>query len=607
MSRVGRETLTNRFDIHAIQIDIVDTTEKAFECLRWLSDVQTPVMSVDVETSGFDWYDGKLRLFQLGSLTEGWAVPFEMFPGLVDELLTILDRRQLPLVGHNFKFDLHWIERHTRWTPRHWRLYHDTLPLSAVIDSSGSKALKDLSHQFVTPYARIFEKKLQADMKAGGWGWHDVPVLLESYWTYGVLDTILTANLFQTLLPMAADRGCLDAYEVERGCMPGLYSMERRGMIVDSQHCHDQLEILHARLDEINVEAYDLFGITNINSGDQLTRAFLDAGIELTAKTKTGRYQMNKKVLEHLVATVDHPLMALVGEHRSKERFAGSYYSNFLKFQRSDGRVHPQYNQSQARTGRMSAQFPAIQTLPRPETDKDVRNSFVADEGNVLISTDFTNIEARIFAHFAEEQGMLQAIRDGIDLHGYTAKEVYHLADIASKDDPRRQVAKNTLFCLLFGGGVEKIAATAHVSIQDAEEAHAGIHRAFPGIKTFQRRAQGTAKDNLRMTGKAWLRGVDGRILAMKENDDRYYAFTNWLIQGTATVLLKQRLAVIHQMGLTEYCIAAIHDEVVGEVPEEDAEEFSHLMAEAMLDEHQFAVPIVADPGKPATRLGDAK
>jgi DNA polymerase-1 len=596
------------FNLKQCQIEIVDSTDRAYEFLRWIGNVQTPVMGVDVETSGLDWFDGQLRLVQFGSKSEGWAVPFEMFPQLVNEAMKILDDRRMPLVGHNFKFDLHWLERHTTWTPKNWGIYHDTLLMASVLDSSGSKGLKDLAARYVSDIAKDGQSALQEAFKKGGWTWGTVPVMLEAYWVYGVIDTILTVNLMEVLLQMVHDAGCMEAYEVERGCVPALFAMERRGILIDSDYCRDHITKLHGRMAEIDSEVFE-FGVANINAGDQLVRAFLDAGVELTAKTPSGKYSMSKDALEELVSREgNHPLVALVGEHRSAQKFASSYYENFLAYQRSDGRVHPAYRQAQARTGRMSAQFPAIQTLPRPETDRDVRNSFVADEGNVFISTDFANVEARIFAHFAQEDGMLEAIRSGVDLHGYTAQQVYHQWDtVAPKDHPLRQVAKNTLFCMLFGGGPGKVATTAGVDIETAKESFDGIHRAFPGIKVFQKRVEAAALQNLAETGRAWIRGVDGRILMMSENDDRYYAFTNWLIQGTATVLLKQRLAVIHNMGLSESCVATIHDEVVGEIPEEDAEEFAVLMAEAMLDEHQFSVPVVAEPGTPARRLGDAK
>lgn len=609
-------------DLNSIEVEFVDSTEKAFEFLRWISDVRTPIMAVDVETSGFDWYDGELKLVQFGTLTQGWAIPFRWFARLIEEAMAILTRRRIPLVGHNFRFDLHFLDRNLRWEPTLWGLYHDTWPLSSVIESSGSKALKDLSEIKVTPFAKVGQDRLKEDMKRGGWDWATVPVDLQSYWVYGVLDTIFNANLFATLRMEAEAKGVMKAYEIEQGCFPALFMMEKRGILVDAEHCNAQLAELSAAMERLRSQALSEYGIESIGSKDQLIRAFLDHGVELIDKSKkTGRYLLNKDVFEALeIREGKNPLVALVSEYRKAEKYSSSYYENFLRFQRSDGRVHPSYRQSQARTGRMSAVDPAIQTLPRPKDDdfarikndwpQQVRNSFVADEGHVLISTDFTNVEARIFAHFAEEAGMLDAIRNDIDLHGYTAQQVYGLwpeTGVAPKDDPKRQIAKNTLFCMLFGGGAAKVALTAHTDIETAKGAFDGIHRAFPGIKRFQRMAESQARENLEDTGRAWVRGHDGRILMLSENDERFYAFTNYLIQGTATILLKQRLAAIHNVGLSSYCVAAIHDEVVSEVPEEEATEYVQVIEDAMRDDHQFSVPIVAESGHPAKRLGDAK
>lgn len=605
-------------DLSKIQVEFVDSTEKAYEFIRWISDVRTPVMAVDVETNGFNWMDGELRLVQFGTLTQGWAIPFKRFAQLVLEALRILTKRRTPLTGHNFRFDLHWLERHTGWEPTLWGIYHDTLPLASVIESSGSKTLKDLAETHVSPIAKIGQSKLQDDMKRGGWDWGTVPVDLESYWVYGVLDTILSANLLAVQLPEAHNKGCREAYDVEMGCFPALYWMEKNGMLIDSDYCHEQITYLTEKMDAAKAHVLEQYGITHIGSKDQLVRAFLDAGVELTAKTDHGNYKLDKEAFAELeVREGKNPLVRAVSEHRQAEKYVSSYYENFLRFQRSDGRVHPSYRQSQARTGRMSATDPAVQTIPRSrshdeveQVGHDVRNAFVAGEGNMLISTDFVNVEARIFADFAQEVGMLQAIRDGVDLHGYTAQQVYGLwpeTGVAPKDDPLRQVAKNTLFCMLFGGGPGKVAQTAGVDLETAKGAFNGIHKAFPGIKRFQKRTEQQAVENMRDSGRAWVKGHDGRILMLSENDERYYAFTNYLIQGTATVLLKQRLAVIHNSGLSPFVVAAIHDEVISEVPEEDATEYVNIIENAMRDDHQFSVPIVASSGRPAKRLGDAK
>ena len=588
-------------------------TASAIQFLDWL-DRDRRLVGVDVETDGLDWFDGQLRLVQFGDETSGWAIPFARFQHVVVEALAILDRRRTPVVGHNFKFDMHFLERNTGWTldSTSWHRCHDTMLLAGVIDSSGTKALKDLAEFYVHKSAKVGQTLLHDDMKRGGWTWGTVPIDLPTYWGYGVLDTILTVHLFWVLHAKASLMAVLEAYEVERAAMPVLYAIERKGMLVDADHCRTQQAELLERCDEIEVVAQG-FGLSNIRSGAQIAECLQRRGVELVTLTDSGNgFKMDSDALDEILERTNDPLAAMVAEYRHGLKMANTYYGNFLKFVRSDDRVHPSYRPIEARTGRMSATNPAVQTLPRPSESNgnanQVRNAFIAPDGHVLISTDFANVEARIFAHFANEEGMIDAIKAGVDLHGYTAKEMYNLDAIAGKDDPLRQIAKSVLFALLFGGGVGRVAITAGVDFATAQHAVTAIHKAFPGIKRFQSAMTESAKQNLEENKtQAFIRGIDGRVLSLREDDDRFYAFTNYMIQGAATVVLKRRLAVIDAMGLTKFCIAAIHDEVVAEVPVEDEVEFAHAMAEAMNDFETFRVPIEAVPGKGAARLGDAK
>lgn len=595
-----------RFNPANVKIQLVSNMDTAFEFLDWIKHVPDQLIGLDVETDGLDWYDGKLRLVQFGTLTEGWAVPYEDYPALVKEALRILSDRSKFFVTHNGKFDLHFIERNTDWLPKEWRFLHDTMLMAAVLNSSGSKALKDLSEAYVWPGAKRWQSSLKDDMKNGGWEWGTVPIDLPSYWIYGVLDTILTVHLFYVLYEKCISAGTMEAYENERAATPGLYYIERNGMLLDAEHTREQQSKLHGRCSEIE-KGVTQYGIENIQSTSQIALALLDAGVVLTEKTDSGKWKMDKDTFDLIAATNDHPLVNMVKEHRSATKMASTYYGNFLTYQRSDGRCHPFYRPVVARTGRMSADMPAILTVPRPGTNSEVRNSFVADEGNLLISTDFSNVEARVFAHFAREEGMLDAFRRGVDLHSYTAKEIFRLDQMAAKDDPLRQIAKNALFCTLFGGGASKVAITAGVSLAEGERAIQGLFAAFPGIKTFQKLTIQTATDNLKAHGSAFVRGIDGRILAMVETDDRYYAFTNWQIQSAACVILKKRLAVLHAMNLTQFLVAAIHDEVVAEIPEDFVDEYKVLVKEAMEDHELLSVPIISATGDPAVRWGDAK
>jgi DNA polymerase I len=596
-----------KFDPTKVTIGLVRDMDDAHKIIEWAKTVPDQLIGLDVETDGLDWYDGRLRLVQFGTLNDGWAVPFEDNKMLVREVLRILSDRDKFFVGHNFKFDLHFLDRHAEWLPKEWRFAHDTMLMAAVLNSSGAKGLKDLAEHYVWADAKSGQTQLKEDMKNGGWDWGTVPVTLPSYWAYGVLDTILTVNLFYALHFRCEQAGVMDAYETERGATPALFAIEKNGMLLDAEHAREERDGWRANCLLIENAVLE-YGIDNINSGPQLALAFINAGIELTKRTPSGKsWAMDRDTFDLIAATNDHPLVNLIKQHRVGTKYASTYYDNFLKFQRSDGRCHPFYRPVVAKTGRMSADGPAILTVPRPGTDPEVRNSFVAPDGHVLISTDFSNVEARVFAHFAQEHGMIQAFKDGVDLHCYTAKEIFNLDFMPSKHDPRRQTAKNTLFCTLFGGGAQKIAVTAGISLEEGERSQRGLYTAFPGIKAFQRRSIEIATDNLNAHGQAFVRGIDGRILAMVETDDRYYAFTNWQIQSAANVILKQRLAVLDAMGLSQYLVAAIHDEVVAEIPEEFEEDYKVMVKEGMEDYYSFDVPVVAETGDGAVRWGDAK
>lgn len=603
---------TVRFDPSKITVNLVTDSESAARFIEWVKEVPDQLIGLDVETDGLNWFDGQLRLVQFGTMTTGWAVPFQEWRLLVHEGLRILSDRNKFFVGHNFKFDLHWIERNTGWLPNDWRFVHDTMLLAAVLSSSGSKALKDLSEFYVWDDAKIGQQALKDDMKKGGWDWATVPVNLPSYWIYGVLDTILTVHLFYILLDKCQAAGCVEAYQVEMGAFPVLYAIERKGMLLDAEHCTNQQQQLLARAREIEDELIN-YGIDNVSSNTQLALALERGGVTLTETTATGKWKMDKDTFELLAATQDHPILHLVSEYRTCIKVANTYYANFLAYQRSDGRCHPFYRPTGAKTGRMSATEPAIQTVPRPDVDKaewvrQVRNAFIAPQGHLLVSTDFSNVEARIFADFADEEGMKQAFREGLNLHKFTASRIFNKPiETIDKSHSEYTTAKNTLFCKLFGGGAGKIAITAGIPLHEAEIAVAGLNAAFPGMKAFQQRSMKIATDNLQAHGQAFIRAIDGRILSMAETDDRYYAFTNWQIQSAACITLKRRLAVIDSMGLTEYCVAAIHDEIVAEIPDDFEEEFHRLITEAMTDEYTFSVPIVCAVGEGAVRWGDAK
>jgi DNA polymerase-1 len=174
------------------------------------------------------------------------------------------------------------------------------------------------------------------------------------------------------------------------------------------------------------------------------------------------------------------------------------------------------------------------------------------------------------------------------------------------KHDPRRQKSKNSLFTTLFGGGPEKLAVTAGISTEEAVHTLRLLKGSFPSITNYSRQMQREAADMETEMGRSGIRLADGRILRMAEDDDRFYAYVNYSIQGTARMILAQRLIALDNAGLADTAVAVIHDEVVFELPDEGIEEARVEINDYMSDVEMFRVPIVASVGKPAKKLGEA-
>jgi DNA polymerase-1 len=583
----------------------IDQTQ---EFIDWINSPR-PYIGIDTETSGLDWFDGKLRLVQFGDRDSGWALDPRTWLGLIEWAIERLRGHRVHFIFHNCRFDLHWLDQHTEldvasWD---WSMIHDTQSIATLVDFGVGKGLKDLAVHYVHQVANMGQTLLKKDMKTGGWGWHDVPVNLPSYWIYGVIDTILTVRLYEVLWPRIARFGMQEAYAVEQGVVEPLFHIERNGMLLDSEWCNEKISQNHDKLDQIERLVHKEYKLENVRSGDQIAHAFIEAGIEMIAKTAGGKWKTDRDTLEEIELRTNHPLAKLVMDQRRLTKMTSSYYEAFLTHQRSDGRIHPSYRQMQAATHRMSATMPAIQTVPASRTDINVRNSYMAREGHQFMSCDYSNAEAKVFAHLAQDPVLIEAIMSGQDLHAVTAMKIFGLPAPASKDSDERQISKNALFASLFGSGPATFARTAGCTVEHATFVLNGLYSSYPRMKPYQREVMRQAEDNLTSTGRAYISLSDGRQLSLGSNDDRLFAMTNFSVQGEASVLMKRGLVNASNMGLNKYLSACVHDEILVEVPEDETQEIGLALQEAMEDFERYSVPLAAEPGDPAVRWGDSK
>jgi DNA polymerase-1 len=346
----------------------------------------------------------------------------------------------------------------------------------------------------------------------------------------------------------------------------------------------------------------------NPGSNRDVSRVLQELGVELTVRTASGAFALDEEVLTSIIGgpydeidfdqLLEGPRLAYyVIARRKVEKMRSTYLESFLGAVDSDGFVHAQINQLGAKTGRMSMERPALQTLPRGRV---IRDCFIPREGHSLISADFDGIEMRLLAHFAKDPALIEAIHSG-DIHLATAQRVY-ADNTITKKDPKRQIAKNVGFAKIYGAGVEKIAATAGVSVEAARDFLTSYDSTFPGVKAFQNQVAQIATQRSRQEGVAYVRTPLGR--RQVSDGDKDYALVNFLIQGMAADVFKEALVRLAESDIGDYLMLPVHDEIIADVPTEDVEEYMNMLTKIMADD-RWEVPLTVGVDGPLSRWGD--
>jgi len=556
-----------------VELTLVASLAEAQELARWLGQAR-PVLGVDTETGGLDWWREDLRLVQVGDARRGWAVPWPHWGGL---LLELLGRYEGPVAFHNWKFDAHFLEPRGLRLPR--ARVHDTKLLAHLLYPTRRAALKVLAGDLLDPSAAAPQAALEEGMRRYGWTWATVPVDFPPYWQYAALDPVLTAQLAELLLPRVRAGGLEGTYDLELTVQQLLADMERAGLPLDVPYC--QIE-RHALLEEAARLRDGLrrdWGLEQPGSPEQLVAALERQGRRLEVLTEGGHPSIDEPALRRL----EHPLAEAVLRLRHVEKVATTYLGNFVSLADGD-RLHPSVNQTGARTGRMSVSRPSLQNIPR---SRQARAPFRAPEGARLVFADFDQIELRLLAHYAQEERMLAAIRAGVDLHAFTAQRAY---GVETPSRQQRQVAKSSNFAIIYGAGPAKFAETAGLALPEAQAFLAAYDRAFPAVRAFIQRLQTVGQRREAGEGEAYVMTWGGRRLPADVG--RVYTLVNYLIQGTAAEVLKARMVALDQAGLAPYLRLPVHDELLLEVPEADVPAVSATLRETMADLTDFAVPL---------------
>jgi len=434
------------------------------------------------------------------------------------------------------------------------------------------------------------QELLDRAMRENGWDWGTVPWNFPWYWMYAALDPVLTCHIHDRLKPKVSALGSQNAYALEMSAVRICSGMMLRGIRIDTEYCIRHIGELRTKVQEIRSWVQNAYGIENMTSNRQVTDRLEKDGVELWKRTKSGSaWALDKEVLEWLADALQHPLAQYVQFVRKAEKICGSYLDHFVQWTDQYGFVHANVNPLGAITSRMSITGPAFQTLFREaKPSRIVRGCVIPREGNVLISTDMDQIEARLMAIYSQDQGLLDAFNTDKDFFCEIATQLWK--EEIKKGDHRRTLIKNVIYGKDYGAGPETMAKTAGVPEAIMLPLVESFDVRFPGVRRFFNSVLTVGRQLERAEGVGYVVTPYGRRIP--NVDGRLYALTNYLIQGAAAEILKKSLADLDAVGLGEYLILPVHDEILLDVPKEIVPDVLRIMKETLNDYTSFPVPL---------------
>ncbi|MBL8901276.1 MAG: DNA polymerase I [Planctomycetes bacterium] len=434
---------------------------------------------------------------------------------------------------------------------------------------------------------------------------------------YACEDADIAERLHRLFEPALAEEGVEELFRtIEMPLVPVLIDLERAGIKIDSR----ALQVLGARMQQeaskLQTEVFDLAGgkSFNLNSPKQLgVVLFEELKIQETSgrtklkKTKTGEYSTDARTLEEFA---DAPIVAKLLEYRTVTKLKSTYVDALpLLVHPKTGRIHTSFNQAVAATGRLSSSDPNLQNIPiRTERGREIRRTFIAEAGCVLLSADYSQIELRLVAHLAEDERLIAAFHSGADIHRQTAALIFGLAP-EKVDADLRSRAKAINFGIIYGMGSQRLAQDTGISVPEARAFIDAYFATFPGV----RRWLDSTLEQARRDG--YVTTLYGRRRKIPDiNSDKpglrvqaENMAVNTPVQGSAADLIKKAMIEVHARMARERFAARmllqVHDELVFEAPEDEVERLKELVRETMQNVAALRVPLLVEIGAGANWL----
>ncbi len=560
---------------------------------------KSDLLGFDTETTELDPYKGELRLVQLSDGKNTQVIDLRHFgtngdlktnPDLAPLRDLLSDKTKIK-VAHNAKFDAKWVR------------YHLGAELDGVFDTFLASQLiaagdQDRRHSLADVAQFFSGVELDKSMQVSDWGSAE---LSHSQVEYAARDAAVMRQLSEQM----ADRLSLDELtrvaELEFDCLMPIAEMELNGVRLDEARWREQLDRVKIAqvkaADELQdmlssgVAQASLFGRAEINldSQSQVTDALVNLGVPVPATTRGWQLQPLAE---------EYPVVAKLLEYRGVAKSLTSFGENILEFiEPKTGRIHADFRQIGAPTGRFSCSNPNLQQIPH---DRQYRRCFTAAEGNKLVIADYSQIELRILAEFSGDERFINAFVSGQDFHASAASQVFGVKP-EDVTDEQRSFAKRLNFGIVYGIGASRFGLMTGLSQHDAENTMRKYFGTFRKLDEYLRDAGRKLLEDRR------VRTASGRMLRLRFDEaDRQQAASarrygiNMPIQGTSADILKRSLRLLHDSirGTSAKLVNIVHDEIIAECSAADAEQTAAKLEKAMClagEEFVQKVPVKVD------------
>ena len=588
-----------------------ETVSSAAQLASWIERLRAaPLVALDTETDSLD--PMKARIVGLSFAVEPGRAAYvptgHNYPGApeqlpLDEVLAALrpwlEDAAAPKLGQNIKYDLHVFANHGIAVKGYC---HDTLLESYVTEAHKPHSLESLGERHLGRTGLSYEALC-------GKGANQIPfsqVDVERATTYSGEDSEMCLQVHQTLWPvLEREAGLRKVYaDIELPVVQILHRIERHGVLIDPARLAAQSQQLAERMVALEQQAYVLAGQPfNMASPKQIGEIlFGKLGLPVRKKTASGAPSTDEEVLQELAA--DYPLPARLLEHRSLAKLKGTYTDKLpLMINPATGRVHTNYAQAVAVTGRLSSNEPNLQNIPiRTAEGRRVREAFIAPPGHVIVSADYSQIELRIMAHISGDPGLTRAFAEGMDVHRATAAEVFGL-EPAQVTAEQRRYAKTINFGLIYGMGAFGLAQSLGIDQKAAKNYIDRYFERFAGVRTYMEATRQQARE------KGYVETLFGRRIVLPEINGgsgprkagAERQAINAPMQGTAADLIKLAMIAVQdaldRSGVATRMVMQVHDELVFEVPESELDWVRAEVPRLMAGVAGLSVPLLAEVG----------